>query len=54
MLQGFGSADRDVLRLEDLPLELFQRIIRECILVRGITRGMRLCLVNRKYLAQTS
>jgi hypothetical protein len=33
--------------LSDLPLELFQRILREAILARGIGRGQRLRLVNR-------
>jgi hypothetical protein len=36
--------------LSDLPLELFQRILREAILMRGIVRGLRLRLVNHKAL----
>jgi hypothetical protein len=48
MSQSLDTLDKNVFRLEDLPLELFQRIIRECILVRGKTRGIRLRLVNRK------
>jgi hypothetical protein len=35
--------------LKDLPLELFQELLREMILTRGITRGVRLRLVNRTY-----
>jgi hypothetical protein len=48
MSQGLDAPGKNVFRLEDLPLELFQRIIHECILVRGNTRGMSLRLVNRK------
>jgi hypothetical protein len=33
--------------LLDLPLELFQRIIRDAIVIRGIARGLRLRLVSR-------
>jgi hypothetical protein len=48
MSQSLDSPNKAISRLEDLPLELFQRIICECFLVRGVKRGMRLRLVNRK------
>ncbi|KAF1936610.1 ankyrin [Clathrospora elynae] len=38
--------------LSDLPLELFQRIIHEAILTRGIVRGLRLRLVSRLFSKQ--
>jgi len=47
-MSSCANASSQIFRILDLPLELFQRIVREAILVRGITRGMRLRLVNRK------
>lgn len=35
-------------RLEGLPLELLQHIIRDAVLARGVARGTRLRLINRK------
>jgi hypothetical protein len=48
MSLSLGDPDKVIFRLHDLPLELVQRIIRECFLVRGLGRGMRLRLVNRE------
>jgi hypothetical protein len=47
MSRSLGTPDKVIFRLHDLPLELVQRIIHECFLVRGLGRGMRLRLVNR-------
>jgi hypothetical protein len=49
MSRSLVAPDLTIFRLQDLPLELIQRIIRECFLVRGLGRGMRLRLVNRKW-----
>jgi hypothetical protein len=46
-----SDVPQSVFRILDLPLELFQRILVESFLVRGIARGIRLRLVNRPYIS---
>jgi hypothetical protein len=36
------------MKLLDLPLELFREILVRAVIARGIKRGLRLRLVNRK------
>ena len=38
------------MRILDLPLELIQDILHKAIQVRGLRRGVRLRLVNSRYL----
>jgi hypothetical protein len=37
------------MELTQLPIELFQEILRHAIVVRGIKRGLRLRLLNSAY-----
>jgi hypothetical protein len=49
LVTAFILADTMVMRLLELPTELFEKILHDAFVVRGLKRGMRLRLVNSEY-----
>ena len=40
-----------IMHLLDLPTEVFEEVIHQAIVARGITRGLRLRIVNSQYIS---